>query len=158
MKLRKKEKTAVNWLLLPFYLSGVLLLVFSRWIRVESGIGELHHPTEQWVRVTHSVLSYAALLLLGYLVKAHVLPGLKARKRLRSGVSMLAVFGILGGTALGILYSGEGTLNTVMIQVHDWLGVATVALFLFHSAKIRSVRSKARQAHPRGQPAIHLVR
>jgi hypothetical protein len=135
MKLRKRDKKILGGVFGLAYVSGVVLFALNRWLRIPSDIGEQHHPSEQWVRISHAVFAYAVVTALGYMIKAHVLPGLKAGKRLKSGIGMLLVFGVLIVTALGILYSGESDWSGIMIQSHDWVGFLAPALILFHSWK-----------------------
>ena len=135
MKLRKRDKKILGGVFGLAYASGVALFVLNRWLRIPSDIGEQHHPSEQWVRISHAVSAYLVVTALGYMIKAHVLPGLKAGKRLKSGIGMLVVFGVLIVTALGILYSGESDWNGFMVKSHDWIGFLTPALIFFHAAR-----------------------
>jgi hypothetical protein len=119
----------------------------SRWIRISSSVGQQHHPVEPWVRISHTASALVILMGLGYMLRAHVLPGLKLKERIKSGLGVLSVFGVLTVTALGILYSGESGWNGFMTQVHDWIGLGTPALLLFHAWKRTQPRRATGRRH-----------
>ena len=146
MKLTRSEKKNLGGIFALVYLSGALLYVFTRLIRVSSSIGSQHHPLELPVRIAHAVVAYGILVGLGYMVRAHVMPGLKAQKRVPSGLGLLIVFVVLTITALGILYSGEGTWNTVMVQTHDWAGLLVPLVIFFHAYHARGLTRSSKIA------------
>lgn len=148
MKLRKQDKRVLGAVFLLTYLSGTTLFILSRWIRVASTVGEQHHPMEQWVRISHTALTYAIILALGYMLRDHVLPGLRSKRRLRSGVLVLSVFLFLTATALGILYSGDSAWNQLMVQGHSWIGIALPLLLFLHISKRVADKKKASRRTP----------
>ena len=119
------------------YASGALLFIFTRWIRVPSLVGEQHHALEFWIRVLHNTLTYFVILAIGYLIKGHIIPGIKSkmRKQVWSGIGLLVLFGILVGSAIGTMYSGEGDLNWYVFQIHAFVGLFSPLILFGHIIK-----------------------
>ena len=150
MKLHRKEKRILAWIFVLIYGSGALLFIFGRWVRVASPVGEQHHPIENWARIAHAAAAYVVLVTLGYLLKRHILPGLKNGEHLKSGLAVLLFFGALSMTALGVLYTGDGTCNTIMVQGHDWTGLLIPLPILIHLLiKVPQSPGKSPQHAPR---------
>lgn len=134
MTIRPRERSALSWIFVGAYASGAALFVLSRWIRVATAVGEQHSPWEATTRVLHSVSTYVLVAGLGYLVKSHILPGLRGGKRLPSGVGLLGVFAVLGASAIGILYAGEGPIRDLAILAHTIVGLAAPVVIATHVA------------------------
>jgi|GEM_PF-5171907 len=143
MKMRSSEKKVLSWIFYIAYTSGVTLYIFSRFIRVQTPIGEQHHDAEHWVRVVHSLLTYGLMLGLGFVIKSHVIPGLRAKSRdgVKTGISLLAIFGIMLVTALGILYFSDSDWQTRASQIHAYLGLSIPVLIGIHLWKRKSTSS-----------------
>jgi hypothetical protein len=142
MKLGPWEKWLLSRYALLTYASGATLYGLSHWVRVESPVGEQHHPAESWVRLGHSFLTYGTVMALGYLLHAHVFPGLNAARPRRrpTGLGTLGVFAVLLLSALFILYAGETDWRDSVAQLHGLTGLALPALILFHSRALRKRR------------------
>jgi cytochrome b561 len=142
------EKKLFGWLGLFVFTSGATLFIFSHWVRVVSPIGEQHHPLEQYIRALHSTLTYLVVLVVGYLVKSHIVPGLKSKKkqRVRSGLTIIFTFTVLLITALLMLYASENRWNSYISNIHGILGLLTPAIIGTHLLS----RLKARQVKKRG--------
>lgn len=136
MKWRAKEKRFLGGLGGLTYVSGATLFIFSHWVRVDSAVGEQHHPLEHWLRFGHSTLTYLLIFGTGYLLKAHVLPGLKSKTQLRSGVSILAAICLLWLSALAILYTGDGDWNSRVAWVHGLFGLLFPVMIVVHLRRI----------------------
>ncbi len=133
MKIRKREKRGFKWIYVLLYLTGATLFVLSHWIRVTTAVGLQHHPIEFWSRVAHVTMSYIGVLALGFLVKAHVMPGLKGKLKTKSGLTVLAVLLTMIGTAVGVLYgSGEAEELSLVAWVHALLGLSTPVFIAVH--------------------------
>ena len=130
MKWRFREKISFGMIGGGAYFSGVLLFLFSHWIRVSTQVGEQHSSFERWLRPGHSFLTYLVIFSSGYIFKIHVLPGLKGSRRKLSGIFVFSFIGILWLSALGVLYLGESDLSSVVAWTHGLFGCA-VLLFLF---------------------------
>ena len=126
MKLRKKEKPVLAWVASLAYFSGATLFVFSHWIRTDPPVGEQHHALERWLRPLHSSLTYALVIGIGYMIKAHVLPGLNSthKRRKATGLFVLSYFFVLIATALTILYSGETDWASTVAWIHALVGLS----------------------------------
>ena len=134
MKIRSKDKKILGTILGLAYGSGATLYFLSRFIRVQTEVGEQHHASEHWVRGIHSFLTYAVILGLGYLVKSHVVPGIKARARRgrKSGQFLLGVFAVMVLAALGILYFADLDWQNRAAQIHAYLGLSIPAWIAAH--------------------------
>jgi len=153
MKIKNKERWALGGIGLLAYGSGLVLFILSRWIRVTTIVGEQHLPMERWIRVGHSTLTYFVVLAVGYLVKSHILPGLKQRKKRISGISILFLFGTLLGTALITLYAGEGEWVASVALIHALIGILSPLLLLGH---LFNRRVSSRIARPAPGSHRHL--
>ncbi len=133
MKIRKKEKHVLGWIALWTYFSGAALFIFSRYLRITSPVGEQHHPLEYWTRVFHTGLTYFVILGIGYMIKGHVLPSLKAKAKpkLFSGSGNLIILFVLTASALGTLYTSESLWGAI----HTYLGFLSPVVILFHAVK-----------------------
>jgi hypothetical protein len=142
MKMRSHEKRNLLYLFSAVYLTGLSLYLLVHFIRVSSPIGEQHHASEPWIRIVHATLTYGMVMAMGYVVKSHVIPGLRARSQngKKSGLTMLTWFSLMVISALGVLYSQEGNWRTFITQAHGILGLATPLLILLH---LRSRKSTA---------------
>jgi hypothetical protein len=129
VKLQRQFKIIFLTSLAICFLSGVLWWIFENGVRVSGALGEEHHPAQIWFIRIHSTFAFILLINLGYLIKVHIEPGLKKKKKKRSGLSMVSIFTILILTALPILYATEGLLRSTSSFTHTYLGFA-LPLFL----------------------------
>lgn len=134
MKFNKAEKKVLLTLATTTYFSGLFLFILNQWIRVDSAIGKQHHPAEYWARIFHFIFTYGIVLVVGYLIKGHVIPGLKSKhkKRIRSGVLILILFFALVGTALGAMYAGDLERSTLVGLIHAMIGLSCPFVVLLH--------------------------
>ncbi len=149
MKLRIQERWTLGTTAALGYLSGAVLFVLSRFIRIETPVGEQHLPAEHWLRIAHVTFGFGILLGIGYLLKGHILPGLRAHtpKRYRSGIVNLTLFGCLAATALMTLYAGESEWLSWAALAHSLLGLGLPLAILVHGLKrFRAARALKRHA------------
>ena len=134
MRFKRTERRALGGLAILAYISGALLFVMSQFVRISTPVGEQHHSTEQAVRIAHAVLAYGLVLAFGYLVKSHILPGLRSREKRRvlSGFGITALFGVLLVSALVTLYGGDSTWVSAVSLLHGIVGMGCPGLILFH--------------------------
>ena len=134
MKLRKKEKRIFGFIGLVGILSGVVLYIFAQFIRVTTQIGEERHPAEHGLRIFHTLATYFLVLILGYLVKSHILPGLRSRKRRRriSGIFTVFLAGFLVLSSLVTLYGGDDSRAVLITKLHVYVGLSIPIILLFH--------------------------
>ncbi|HMJ05834.1 MAG TPA: hypothetical protein VK474_06215 [Chthoniobacterales bacterium] len=86
-------------------------------------------PAESWVLKAHGAAAMATLLLVGTLLPMHVKFAWRARRNLRSGLTLLGIFGFLILTGYGLYYAGGEELRAWTSQAHLWVGLA-LPLFL----------------------------
>jgi hypothetical protein len=146
VKLKSKERRGLGAIAGAVYGSGALLFVLSSFVRVPTAIGEQRHPAEPGVRIVHAVCAYGAVVAFGYLLRGHVLPGLRSRERKRaaSGLGAVALFAALVVSALFLLYGGESAWAAGIALTHGILGLACPALIVIHAWKrTRAARASA---------------
>ncbi len=144
MKLRGEERRGLGGTFALAYVSGVALYVLGRWVRVASAVGEQHHPAEYWTRVFHSASTYIVVIAFGYMLKGHVLPGLKAKRKMPSGIGLLGALTALIATAICILYAGENRWAPLLVQVHVVLGLVMPGMIFLHAAKRLGAKNEKR--------------
>jgi len=160
MKLRGQEKIVLGGLAALAYGTGAVLFVLGRYVRVATAVGEQHHPAEGWSRMLHSAVAYAAVVAFGYLLRGHVLPGLRSGKkqRMRSGLANVVLFGVLVLTALVTLYGGESEWTAFAALSHGLVGLALPGFIAVHALRKRATPhiSHTRKALPR-HPLPHAA-
>lgn len=87
-------------------------------------------PWENWMLKAHGAAAMATLVLLGTLLPMHVKFAWRARRNLRSGLTILSVFGFLVLTGYGLYYAGGERLRAWTSAAHLWVGLA-LPVFLF---------------------------
>lgn len=133
MKLGPRFKAALLWTSAFLYMSGLAVWLLATRFQTDNGYGGLESsPWKPAVLHAHSVAGLAFLGLFGYLWSAHVEPGLKQRKKKRSGLTLLAFFAILFLTVPFLFYATGETVRSSAAWVHTWLGAVLLAPFLFH--------------------------
>jgi hypothetical protein len=137
LKFKSSEKRVFGFVAVVAYLSGVILFYLSRRVRVYTAVGEQHHSWEHSVRWVHSGITYIVVLSMGYLLKGHILPALRSKKkgRFATGIFFLGTFFTLVGTALVTLYAGESEGAGTVTQIHAVLGLAAPVVLFLHVAK-----------------------
>jgi hypothetical protein len=111
------------------FLTGSVWWYLEVWVRVKGEFGEDHHPAQNILIRSHGVLAMAFLMILGYLIHAHIRPGLKQTKQRPSGYVMLGVISFLVLSAAMGLFGPENSVREGMMLVHRYLG-AGIPLFL----------------------------
>ncbi|MDE2511284.1 MAG: hypothetical protein KGL74_09190 [Elusimicrobia bacterium] len=138
MKLGRRFKTVLLWTSALLYASGLAVWALAKWFTTDEGYGPQPSPWKPSVLHAHSVAGLFFLILFGCLWSAHVEPGLKQRKKKKSGLILLACFGILFATVPLLFYAVGETTRSGAAFVHTWLGAILLAPFLFH---LRSKRA-----------------
>jgi hypothetical protein len=138
MKLGARFKTAFLLTSGFLYISGLAAWLLARYFLVDQGYGAEPSLLKPWALHAHSVAGFLFLVLFGYLWRAHVEPGLKHRKKKRSGLTMIAFLGVLFATVPLLFYLTGETARAWTAAVHTWLGAAALAPFLYH---LRSKRN-----------------
>jgi cation transport ATPase len=93
---------------------------------------------ERQLLIVHGVSAAAAMLIIGALIPVHMRLAWRARRNLRTGVSLLVFMGVLAISGLALYYGGEsyrepvrwahiaiGVLAALALPTHILLGRAT---------------------------------
>lgn len=120
--------------------TGIVWLVFDKWVSVEGDFGPEHHPAEHVVLITHAIAAYAFLVILGAMIPVHIPLGWNQRRNLKSGIALVTICGLLGVTALGLYYVGEDLLRSWTSLIHWTVGLAALPALLLHVTRGRSGR------------------
>lgn len=89
-------------------------------------------PAESWLLKAHGAAAMATLLLLGTLLPLHVKFAWRAGRNLRSGLTLLSIFGFLVLTGYGLYYAGGERLRALTSAAHLWVGLALPVLLGIH--------------------------
>ena len=146
MKLRKKFRLSLYSILSLAFLSGALWFSFDRFVRVAGPLGEDHHPLQAWFLRIHGVMIYGVLLSLGYMIHAHIRPGLKGKRGRRTGIPMLLFFAAMIVTALIQLYWTDSPFRDNTALVHTYMGLSLPLFFIGHVISARLMVQRARSA------------
>src|SRR6185369_4571387 len=114
-------------------LSGVLWLLFDRWVLVTGEFGATHHPLQAWWLKLHGAAAMGFLIALGSLLPIHVRSALRLRKNVRSGLLTLAAAGALIVTGYALYYVGGESLRPWLSRIHWIAGLLAVPLLLAHA-------------------------
>ena len=72
------------------------------------------------------------LLMLGTLVRSHIVHGWRLGQNRFSGVTMVAIMGLLTLTGYALYYAGGERIRPVISVLHWGLGLAVPAALLWH--------------------------
>lgn len=141
----RRPTTLPRWQQLAVYISfGVLLatgiawLAFDNWVRVAGEFGPEHHPAERLALIAHAVAAYAFLVIVGAMIPVHIPLGWNRRRNLVTGVTLVAVFVLLGLTALGLYYVGDDVLRGWTSLIHWAVGLAALPALVVHVLRGRA--------------------
>ena len=132
------------------FLTGTSWWAFEKWVRVQTALGEDHHPAQILLFRVHGFAAYLFLLLLGYLLHSHVRPGLlnKQKKSYKSGIGMILVIALLILTSSTDLFGPEGGVREFLVSAHRYLGLSFPLFLAMHllAKKIGRKHERNRQA------------
>jgi hypothetical protein len=132
MKLSKDLKRAIYFLIGFLYLSGTTEWALKNFFQVDKGMGPEPHPAEIWFLRLHGTISLAVLMLIGYVLRAHVLPSWKARRGIRSGLLLTTYVSVIILTVPGLMYLTDENLKSKVEILHAYLGLALIIPFVLH--------------------------
>lgn len=114
------------------FASGAAWLLFRFVLRRPGEFGDLPHPGEPWSMRVHGGAAMLFLVVLGTLVRSHILHGWRLGRNRCSGVGMVAIMFLLTLTGYALYYAGGERLRPVLSVVHWGLGLAVPAVLLWH--------------------------
>ena len=141
MKLNKNLKRNILLILGFMYASGLMMFLLETFFQVDNGMGLEPRPQQIWILRFHGIMSYAAVMLIGYVLRAHVLPYWRIHKGLKSGLPLLIHFFLILLTVPFLLYLTSENLKSLVEQIHAYLGLLLIVPFVIHLAA-KTYRSK----------------
>ena len=134
--------------------SGLLLVPGALRMRLEWDVPwALGDGARVWVAAVHAACFFSMLALLGAVWTVHVRAGWLRRENRRSGAAMLAAFGLLAVSGLGLYYAGGETLPRWSVIVHLLAGGTVPALYAVHRLGARAAAARAWPQRVRNQAA-----
>lgn len=144
-------KTILHTVLSALFLSGLLLMPGALEMRMEWDVPwSLDRGSRVWTAAGHAASYFATLLLLGALWTIHMRTGWRRAENTLSGNLMLASFGLLVLSGLGLYYAGDEAFGRIALYGHLLAGLALPLLLGAHiigamRARLRvGLRSPAR--------------
>ena len=136
--------SSVRWffysILSLMFVSGTTWWWFENFVRVQTALGEDHHPFQNnFIRI-HGSLAFFFLILLGYLIHSHLRPGLNQKRSRYSGFVVVAWVSVLVLTAIYQLYGPEGSVRDFLTGAHRWVGVMLPLILITHVIRGRKRR------------------
>lgn len=132
MKLSKDLKRAIYFLIGFLYLSGTTEWLLKTFFQVDNGMGPEPRPSEIWILRFHGTLSLAVLMLIGYVLRAHVVPSWKAGRGKKSGLPLTIYIFLIVTTVPFLMYLTDEKMKFTVEQIHAYLGLCLIVPFLLH--------------------------
>lgn len=118
--------------------TGTLWLLAHYLMRPAGEFGESIHPLEPWSMKLHGAGAMFALFFVGSLMNSHIRRALKARRNLRSGLSMISALVALTVSGYGLYYLASEQSRPVWSAVHWIIGLALPLLLVVHIVLARA--------------------
>jgi hypothetical protein len=142
-------KAVLHAVLSVLFFSGLLLMPGSLEMRLEWGVPwSLDSGSRVWVAAGHAASYFATLLLLGALWTIHMRSGWLRAENTLSGSLMLASFGLLMLSGLGLYYAGDEALGRIALYVHLLAGLTLPLLLGVHILGARQARLRVELRSP----------
>jgi hypothetical protein len=119
------------------WLSGALWMLVHLAFPAHNEFGTLPNPWEAPLMRLHGLIAVAAVFLFGWLSASHMPLRWAAPGNRSSGLWLLGAMVVLVVTGYALYYS-TGTAHAAAGAVHQWLGLAALALALAHWLGIRT--------------------
>ncbi len=130
-------RTTVFGVCALLWISGFAWLVLHLGFEPRNDFGALPHPWEATLMRVHGLVAVAGVFLLGWLGAGHVLERWRRARNRTSGWVLVGCAALLVFSGYALYYS-VGPLHAGAAWVHEWLGVATLAVALAHWLRIRN--------------------
>ena len=112
--------------------SGAAWLLFRYALRRPGEFGDLPHPGEPWSMRVHGGAAMLFLVMLGTLVRSHILHGWWLGRNRFAGVAMVTIMLLLTLTGYALYYAGGERIRPVISVLHWGIGIAVPAVLLWH--------------------------
>lgn len=132
MKLNKKLKRYIIIILSLMYSSGFSIWLLKNFFQVDQGMGLEPRSQQIWFLRFHGTLSFIVVMLLGYVLHAHIMPNWRLRHKVISGFALSSHFLLILLTLPFLLYSTNENLKTLFEQTHAYLGLFLIITFSVH--------------------------
>lgn len=113
------------------WLSGALWMLLHYLLPGHNEFGPLPNSYEAPLIRVHGLIAVAAVFLLGWLGASHMVPRWSAWAGRPSGLWLLGAALVLIASGYALYYAGGG-LQAAAGVVHEWLGLAALAIALSH--------------------------
>ena len=131
--------------------SALVFLTGAAWawlhyLRVSPNEFGGRNPAESWILKAHGAAAMLTLVLIGTLLPMHVKFAWRARRNLRTGLTLLNLFAFLVLTGYGLYYVGGERLRAWTSAAHLWVGPALPLILVWHIW--RGKKSEVRKSKP----------
>jgi cation transport ATPase len=139
IQLSRRHEWLVYGIVGSLFLSGAAWAWLHYLARSPSEFGG-GNPAETWMLKLHGAAAMAVLVMIGSLLPIHVRFAWRARRNLRTGLSVLALLGFLILTGYSLYYAGGERLRWWMSVSHLWIGLAIGPILILHVWRGKSGR------------------
>ena len=154
LQLSRRHKAALYFFTLLVLATGIAWWGLDRWAAVRDEFGGLaKHPAQSWMLRLHGAGAFGFLLVFGSLIPVHVKRGFQTRQNRATGITLVAVFGLLSLTGYALYYLGEESGRALAAAAHWWIGLAAPLLLIVHIVRGHWLRYHGRLRKSPGLPA-----
>lgn len=114
------------------YASGFSIWLLKNFFQIDQGMGLEPRTQQIWIVRIHGTLSFIVVMLLGYVLHAHIMPNWRLRHKIISGLALSSHFLLILLTAPLLLYSTSENLKILFEQTHAYLGLLLIITFSVH--------------------------
>jgi len=121
--------------LLILWVSGTLWVVLHYLFPTHTDFGTSPNPLEPTLMKVHGAIAVFAVALLGWIGARHVTENWSRSRKRASGIAVLSAYIALVVSGYALYYLLQDELRMRVGQVHEVLGVASIAIALTHWIK-----------------------
>ena len=147
--LTRRGKLAIYGVFGAIWGSGVLWLIFHYFLQHQGEFGVEANSFEHPLLMLHGAAAFAALLLGGWLWKAHIAPWWDSSNRRHSGIVLIALAAMLIVSGWLLYYAGGETLREWTALAHWSIGLALALPLLVHALRSERYRKGASLSVPK---------
>jgi hypothetical protein len=133
-------RRAVEWTVVGLTFTGAAWLMARYVFAIETEFGPLPAPWAARVLALHGGLAMLSLLAFGAWLSMHVVPNLRQRSGLRTGVAQLSLLAALTVTGYGLYYLSDESSRPAWSTVHWLCGLVLPVSLLIHRRRRRLSR------------------